>query len=282
MIRDLTTLLEPRHARALRIYLGWLFVFSLLQGAAMVVLVPTLQALLAAHFDRTLFWLLVLAALVAVTCIAHYQQAMKGFALALVVLTTLHDRLGDHVARLPLGWFSSEKIGRLSKSATAGTVMVTNVFAHLLSPVVSSILTPATIAVAMLFFDWRLGLTAILSMPLIYLTHRWSSAWVARTEEQVDAAGVRASNRVIEFARNQEVMRAFGRTTVGYEPLEKAIDDQRIAGGSMLRRTFPRLLASGLSVQLAFTALIGVGVLLGAALVIGSGLYVFVRERTAR
>ncbi|WP_437741815.1 ABC transporter ATP-binding protein [Sorangium sp. So ce1504] len=260
MIRQLTKILGPQHARALHVYFGWLIVYSVVQGVAMAFLVPVLKALLGGDLGEALRWLLLLAAVVAVTCVARYQQTMKGFALALVVLTTLHDRLGNHVARLPIGWFSSEKVGRLSRSATGGTMMVTNVFAHLLTPVVSGILTPATIAVAMLFFDWQLGLTAIACTPLIYLTHRWSSAWIGRTEEQVDTAGALASNRVVEFARNQQVLRAFGRATGGYAPLEEAIDGQRAAGGSMLRQTFPRLLAGGLSVQLAFAALIAVGV----------------------
>ncbi|MEM9492821.1 MAG: ABC transporter ATP-binding protein, partial [Myxococcota bacterium] len=90
MIRDLHKLLGPRHASALRIYLAWLIAFSVLQALAMVLLVPALQALLTANVDRALLWLLVLSALVAVTCAARYQQTMHGFALALVVLTTLH------------------------------------------------------------------------------------------------------------------------------------------------------------------------------------------------
>jgi ATP-binding cassette subfamily B protein len=67
---------------------------------------------------------------------------------------------------------------------------------------------------------------------------------------------------VVEFARHQQVLRAFGRNTDGYPPLEAAIDAQQVAGGSMLSETFPRLLAGGVSVQLVFAALIAVGVLL--------------------
>lgn len=262
MIRDLAKILGPRHTGGLRIYLAWLIAYAVLEGIAIAFLVPVLRELLSSEAARALPWLLALACAVAVSCIARYQQAMKGFALALVVLTTLHNRLGEHVAHLPLGWFSSEKVGRLSQSATGGTVMVTNVFAHLLTPVVSGVLTPATIAVAMLFFDWRLGLGALVCTPLIYLSHRWSAQWIGRTEEAVDAASALASNRVVEFARNQQVLRAFGRTADGYPPLDAAIGAQQVAGGSRLQHTFPRLLFGGLSVHLAFMVLISVGLML--------------------
>ncbi|GAB3579631.1 ABC transporter ATP-binding protein [Amycolatopsis endophytica] len=262
MIRHLSRILGPAHRRELRVYLAWLVAYAVLEGIAMAFLVPVLRALLVGDTGGALRWSGALAAAVVVTCVARYQQAMKGFALALVTLETLHERLGDHVARLPLGWFSSEKVGRLSRSATNGTFMVTNVFAHMLTPVVSGVLTPATVAVAMLVLDWRLGLVALVVSPLLYLTYRWSSTWVGRAEEQKDAASATAGSRVVEFARTQPTLRAFGRGVSGYRPLDEAIEAQKVAGGRMLAETMPKLLANGLVIQLAFAALVAVGVVL--------------------
>lgn len=260
MIHNLARILGPRHTGQLRAYLGWLVAYSVLEGIAMAFLVPILGAMFTGNIGLATHWLALLTPVVILACTARYRQSMLGFSLALLVLTTLHNRLGEHISQLPLGWFSSERVGRLSRSSTTGTLMVTNVFAHLLAPVVSGIVTPATIAIAILFFDWRLGLSVMVAAPLIYLAHRWSSTWIGRMEESVDAAGAQASNRVIEFARNQQALRAFGRTTEDHPPLEAALEAQRKAGGSMLRETFPRLLFGGASVQLAFVVLIIVGV----------------------
>ncbi|GAA2068988.1 ABC transporter ATP-binding protein [Streptomyces albiaxialis] len=262
MIAHLAKILGPGHRGALRSYLAWLIGYAVLEGVAMAFLVPVLRAVFDGDTEGALRWLAVLAAAVAVTCVARYQQAMRGFRLALVTLTTLHDRLGDHVVRLPLGWFTSEKVGRLSRSATSGTFMVTNVFAHLLTPVVSGVVTPATVVAAMLVFDWRLGLVLVLLAPLLYATHRWSTTWVGRAEEGRDAADALAGSRVVEFARNQQTLRAFGRGVEGYGPLEDAVERRSAAGGRMLSETMPRLLANGLAVQLAFAALVATGVTL--------------------
>ncbi|KAF1007470.1 MAG: Iron import ATP-binding/permease protein IrtB [Luteibacter sp.] len=259
MLGELKQVLGPaQHGRLYR-YLAWLCAWSVLEALTVVLLVPLLGALLHGDFDQAWRWLLAMAGMTAVTCVARYIQSMRGFALALVILETLHGRLGDHVARLPLGWFSSEKVGRLSRSATSGTMMATNLFAHLLAPVVSGVLVPAVIALAMLWLDWRLGVTALLCSPLIYVAHRWAADAIARNDDVVDGAAAIASNRVVEFARNQHTFCAFGRTEEGYAPLEAAIDAQRVAGGSMLAQTFPRILAGGLSVQLAFAVLVAVG-----------------------
>ncbi|MQU09537.1 ABC transporter ATP-binding protein, partial [Pseudomonas helleri] len=264
MIRSLLTLLGPAHAPRLYRYLGWLVTSAVLQGLAVALLVPIMHALFAADYHAALTWLAVLAAMVVLTCIAHYQQAMKGFALALLVLTTLHDRLGQHLMSLPLGWFNSEKVGRLSRSATSGTLMVTGLFAHYLGPVVCGIVVPATVALTLFVFDWRLGLTAVACAPLIYFTHHWSANAIGANDERVEAAATLAGNRVVEFARYQQVLRAFGQAQDGYQPLQAANRAQKQAGGSMLSQTFPKLLAGGLTVQLAFALLVGVGVALAA------------------
>ncbi|MEH6420590.1 ABC transporter ATP-binding protein [Pseudomonas sp. CGJS7] len=282
MLSRLKKILGPAHDRSLHAYLAWLIAYCVLEGLSVVFLVPVLQALLSGDLALAGRWLLGMAAMVALTCLARYRQAMLGFSLALTVLTSLHERLGDHLARLPLGWFGSEKVGRLSRSATGGTMMVTNVFAHLLGPVVGGVVTPATIALAMLALDWRLGATALLCTPLIYLAHRWSSNAIGRSEERVDAAGALASSRVVEFARNQATLRAFGRASDGYAPLEAAIAAQKDAAGSMLTQTFPRLLAGGLSVQLAFAAMVAVGVVLALRGEIGAAELVALLALAAR
>ncbi|MGC9438136.1 ABC transporter ATP-binding protein [Streptomyces sp. WG5] len=262
MIRHLATVLGPDHRGALRRYLAWLVAYAVLEGVAMAFLVPVLRAVFDGDTPAALRHLATLAVLVVATCVARYQQAMRGFGLAVVTLTTLHDRLGDHLVRLPLGWFTSEKVGRVARSATTGTFTVTHVFAHLLTPVVSGVVTPATVASAMLVLDWRLGSVLVCCAPLLYATHRWAASWIGRSEERREAADALAGNRVVEFARAQKTLRAFGRDHVGHAPLEAAVEERSRAGGRMLAETMPRLLAGGLAVQLCFAALVATGVAL--------------------
>ncbi|CAL9333157.1 ABC transporter ATP-binding protein [Streptomyces albus] len=260
MIRHLATILGPDHRGALRRYLAWLIAHPVLEGIATAFLVPVLRSVFDGDTQGALRHLAVLAVLVVATCVARYQQTMRGFRLAVVTLTTLHDRLGDHLVRLPLGWFTTEKVGRVARSATTGTFTVTNVFAHLLTPVVGGVVTPATVVVAMLVLDWRLGLVLVCCAPLLYATHRWSASWIGRSERQRDSADALAGNRVVEFARAQKTLRAFGRDHEGYAPLEAAVEERSRAGGRMLAETMPRLLANGLAVQLCFAALVATGV----------------------
>ncbi|MFI7891406.1 ABC transporter ATP-binding protein [Streptomyces sp. CACIS-1.16CA] len=259
MIRDLSAVLGSAHRAVLFRYLAALCGYAVAQGLAVSLLVPVLGDLLGGDTGGAARWTGWLAVAVLITLGAHYVQAMLGFRVALVILTTLHHRLGNHVAALPLGWFDGTTVGRLTRMGTKSVLSIAGSCAHLLQPLVTGVLTPATVVVVMVFLDWRLGLAAVVCSPLILLAARVSVRLLNRMDEIDDAAGVEASGRVLEFARNQPVLRAFGRTTDGYPPLEAALEEQRAAARKQVWMAVPGMLLGGFAVQMCFSALIGVG-----------------------
>ena len=262
MIRDLEAILGAEHRNALRAYLATVVAHAVCQGLAMVLVVPALERLFAGDLAAVWRWTAALAVAAAVTCVLHYAAAMRGFAVAVTVLRTLQARVGDHVVALPLGWFSAERTGRLSKVVTGGTVSLAGMFAHLLAPLIVGVVTPATIGIALFAFDWRLGVCVLVGAPLLYVIFRWAAARIGASDELTDAAAVAAGDRVVEFARTQRVLRAFGRGAEGHRPLEDAIGRQQAAGRRAVWSFVPGTVAGGFGVQLVFSALILVGVLL--------------------
>lgn len=259
MIRDLTAVLGSAHRAVLFRYLAALFAYAVAQGLTVAFLVPVLGDLLNGDTGGAARWTVWMAGAVLVTLGLHYVQAMLGFKVALVILTTLHHRLGDHVAALPLGWFDGTTVGRLTRMGTKSVLSIAGSCAHLLQPLVTGVLTPATVVVVMLFLDWRLGLATLVCSPLILFAARISVRLLNRMDEIDDAAGVEASGRVLEFARNQPVLRAFGRTTDGYAPLEAALERQRAAARKQVWMSVPGMLLGGFAVQVCFSVLIGAG-----------------------
>lgn len=267
MIRQLALILGPVEGRKLRVYLWWLLASAVLQGLAVTALVPVLSAMLDARFDEGWAWLGVMAVAVLVASIASYGQAMRGFRVALALLRTLQNRIGDHVATLPLGWFQTERIGRLSRIVTNGTMNLGSLPAHLLTPLVTGIVTPATVVVCLLFLDWRIGVAALLTAPLLALAFWWSSRLIERGDRLVDAASAEVGERVVEYARTMRVLRAFGGTGRVYEPLERSLAEHGRSRAAMLRTVVPGTLLVGLTVQFAFSVVIitGASLALGAA-----------------
>ncbi|MFT4294677.1 MAG: ABC transporter ATP-binding protein [Micropruina sp.] len=264
MIRQLRDVLGPDDRKLYGRFLVWAIAYGVLQGFAVSLLVPIARCLAAGDTQGTWTWIGVLAVAVAGCAVAHYVQAMRGFQVALTVLRTMHLNIGDHLVTLPIGWFAG-KTGSVAQIASKGTLAAGTASAHLMTPVVVGIAAPATVTVSMLFLDWRLGLALLVAAPLIALAARFAGDLIARSERPAHEAAVESSDRVIEFARCQPVLRAFGRTTGDYPPLAAAIARQQTVARRTLVESVIGLSLNGLAIQLVFTAL----VVLAATLALG-------------
>lgn len=261
MIRDLLAVLDPAQRKVAYVTLAWMVLDAVLQGIAVSMLVPILVALFDGDTSRAIMWLAVSAGFAVLALVAHYVQAMRNFELAIAILDTLRDRLGEHVTRLPLGWFSGGTAGRLSRIGSSGVMSVCQSIAHLLQPLVAGIATPAVIWVFLVVYEWRLALVVIVAVPILWWCFRFSARALERSDEAAHAAGTAASSAVLEFARCQQVLRAFGRTSGDtYAPLEQAIECQHRAGKHQLWMTIPGMALTGLTLQVMFSVVTLLGV----------------------
>ncbi|MFH0245583.1 ABC transporter ATP-binding protein [Streptomyces sp. HK10] len=258
MLSQLVRVVGPGQLRPMRAHLAAVIVYAVLQGVAFALLVPVLRALLGGDTAGAVRWSALLAAVAAATCLAYYVQALLGFRTAVSTTGVLYRRLGDRLSMLSVGWFATARPGSLTRLATAGVGDITMLFAHLLAPLVTAIVSPLTVLVAMLFLDWRLAAAMAATIPLLHLTYRRSAAAIGHTDEVVDEAVARANDRIFEFARSQPVIRAFGRERAENDWLDEAMAEQHDAGRRQLRRTSAARGAFGVTVQLSVTFLLAV------------------------
>lgn len=263
MIRKLFQVAGPESRGPMTAQFVALIVYSVLQGAAFVLVVPLLGGLLGDDPGDAWPWAAALTVVALATAVAHYLQQMIGFQVALAVSHRLYHRLGDHVATLPLGWFSGEQVGSLGQLASRGVPQVRGLLAHLLQPLLSAVLTPLTVIVAMAFYDWRLAVATAAGVPVMYLAYRWAVGATARSDEAVDAAAAAANERVVEYVRAQPVLRTTGGGARGRALLERSLAEQDAAARAQTARTAPGRTAFSAVVLLAVASVIVTGAALG-------------------
>ena len=268
MIRHLLTTADPDAVRPLRWNLVGLAFEGILLGIGFALLVPLLRAVFDADYGAAWAWLGAMIGVLAVYAVLRYRTQMSGYRAAIGLAEGLFLRLGDHIARLPLGWFEAGRVGAIGRLTSQGVVDVMGVPAHLLRPIVNAFVTPAVVIIVMFAFDWRLALAALITAPLAALVYRWSGNLIQTTDHRTDAAASEAAARIVEFAQAQAVLRAFGRGARGHRQLEAALAEQREAGRYQLFTAAPGLSAFILVVQAAFTILIlfGLDLALGGAI----------------
>ncbi|HJT96540.1 MAG TPA: ABC transporter ATP-binding protein [Mycobacterium sp.] len=258
MIRGFLRILGPQRGRMYS-YLWWVTVYGVLHGIAMTLLVPISVALFDRDYTTAGRWLGVLAVVVVIGAAAHYVQATLAIRMALTTMRLLHHRLGDHMVTLPLGWFNRETVGKVSQIAVKGTVFVGTSGGNLVTPVVLNTTSAATVVVGLFIFDWRVGMVALVGGVLMVACGRFASRLIAGAESRTHDAAIAVNTRVLEFARCQPVLRAFGRTGADYEPLGEALETQHRAGRRALWQSVAGLMLNGVAVQAVFSVLIATG-----------------------
>ncbi|WP_436756683.1 ABC transporter ATP-binding protein [Streptosporangium sp. V21-05] len=259
MIRMLTGIVGARRVRA---YLLTLVSLAVVQGLAFALVVPVLRALFAGEASRAWPWLAALALAAAVCAVLRYRQAVMGFSVGLDLSRTLYHRLGDHLSALPLGWFEADRIGRIGRLVVQGVRVVMGVPAHLLQPLVTAYVTPATVVLVSFAFDWRLGAALAATGVLLALTYRLTARLSEKVDHLVDATSAEAGGRVVEYAQAQAVLRGFGRSGSSYAELERALRDQHRAARRSITGVVPALGLNALSVHTAYVVLLAFGTFL--------------------
>lgn len=254
IVQRLAELLEPTDRTVFRRYL-WLTAFCcVVQGATFVLVLPILQALLQGDPHRAAAWLPLLALGTAASGGLGYVATLDGFTVAIRLLVTLRHRIGDHVVRLPLGWFSPANVGRLGVTLSQGVMEMLGLPTHQLTPLLRATLTPIVLVAAMVFFDWRIALVAAVIFPCLALLYWWAGRLGRTVDAMVHAAAAEAGERMVEFAQNQTILRAYGGER-GHALFDAAVVAQGRASRRQLWIVLPPLLANSWLAQLGFLSL---------------------------
>lgn len=256
MITQLADYLGAEKAHLIRTYLWWTVLASILQALALGASIPVLRALIAGDLTAAGQWLIVLVVIAVVYWVLDYRGVRQGFAVAIELLTGLRYRIGDHIATLPLGWFTPARTGRLGQVLSMGVMDMLALPAHQLTPLIRAVVTPATLLAVLASVDWRLGTIAavcIVPMALVY----WVTGKAGkRSDAAVTTSMAATSDRILEFAHTQPVLRTLDRSGAGRSLIDRALTEQNRRERRQLWLTVPALLAGNVIMQLALLAIV--------------------------
>lgn len=255
MLKALMQLLGD-DAPVFRRYVWMAVVYGVLCGLTITALVPVLTHLLGGDVQQTVPWLTVLLAGLAVCWVLRRYVEQVGVRVGVAILQGARHRLGDHVAGLPVGWFTPQNTARLGHVVTQGMMAVAQLPAHVFTPVIAGVVTPVVLVAALFVLHWPLGLIALVTLPLL----AGVLALTARLSQRADDAFQRrfadASQRVVEFAQAQSVLRAFNGEGGGTRLLEQAVEQQRQSGSRLIWLSAGSAVLNTWAVQAVFAALL--------------------------
>ncbi|AWL41104.1 MULTISPECIES: ABC transporter ATP-binding protein [Streptomyces] len=259
MIRMLMRVLGREYAQPLRRTVALMTTTAVAEGLSYALVVPVLRALFGDTPEDAWPWLIAFGIVIAVYAVLRYVSDLSGFHVGTELLRGMYHRLGEHLGRLPIGWYNAGRLGEISVLASRGVLQAMSVIAHLLAPFISACVTPLTIVVVMLVFNWQMGLAALVAVPVVAAIQIWTGRSMVAGDEERAERDEQATGRVIEFLQVQPVLRAGGRTTERFRLLDDSLRDVERASRRSTFSALPGAVGLTLVVQTMFTALLVLG-----------------------
>lgn len=213
-----------------RRYVYMALIYGVLCGLTVTVLVPIITQLLSGNLPAAVPWLVVLLIGIATCWVLRRYVEQAGVRVGVAVLQDGRHRLGEHVARLPVGWFTPSNTARLSHVATQGMMAVAQLPAHVFTPVITGVVAPVIIIIALFVLHGPLGLTALVALPLLAGVFFLTTKLARRADNAFQRHFADTSQRVVEFAQAQSVLRAFSGESGSTRFLEQAVEKQHRSG----------------------------------------------------
>src|ERR1700744_946240 len=257
MIRTWIGLVPSDRRGKVMAYAVLAMVSVIVRAVGTVLLVPLVGALFSDSPHRALGWLGWLSAATAAGWAVDTGTARIGFDLGFAVLDHTQHDVADQLPDVRLEWFSTDNTATARQAIAAAGPDLVGLGVNPLTPLVTAVPLPAAIALALLPVSWQLGVAAMGGVPLL-LGALWASTRLARrADAAAGEANTALTERIIEFARTQQALRAARRVEPARSLVGDALAKQHGATMRLLGMQIPGQLLFSIASQLALILLAG-------------------------
>jgi len=179
------------------------------------------------------------------------------------MLTDLRIRLGEHIRKLPMGFFSERRAGDLNSVVNWDVQNIQNIPTYVFPRLIETVAVPVFIAAFLFFLDWRMALATLVVLPIAAVVMRAVMKSLDRLAKIRAESSVEANSRMIEYVQGIQVSKAFNQTGSKLQRFEQALRHYKQTNIDLV-------------VKLAFPIIAFVMVLeLGFAIILPIGFYLF-------
>ena len=137
--------------------------------------------------------------------IADRLQSASGY----MIFADMRMKLGEHLRRLPMGFFTEGNIGRISSVLSTDMVFIEENCMMVLADVMSYLFSQIIMIVFMFMFDWRLGLASLaVTGCMILLGRGMIKNDLSHSKERQDASEIQ-TEAVLDFTEGIGIIKTY-------------------------------------------------------------------------
>ena len=208
-----------------------------------------------------------IVAIAALQGLLNYSKGVFLSAMGQRVAFALRSALFAHIHRLPLAFHDRQRTGDLITRVTSDVTKVQELVTDdLLVGGITNVLQLIGMLIVMLVIDWKLGLIATVSVPMLLVTTRYFRNRIREEEQQVRLREGDITSLAQESISSIRVVKAFGRERFEAERFEEQSGAMLEAGIRVARLEAKFSWALNIITAISLAAMVGFGayeVLLG-------------------
>lgn len=148
--------------------------------------------------------------------------------------------IGEHMKRVPMGYFSENRLGEIAAAATTTLGDIENNAVSVLERVAGGFIHAIVIGVWLLFYEWRIGLLMFAGLAVSMLVYAGIQRAAKRLSPRRQAAQASLVTCFLEYIQGMGVVKAFGLGEYSGKAVNEAICESAKAN-ILLESTFSAL-----------------------------------------
>ena len=150
-----------------------------------------------------------LAAAVLVQMLVHYLSDSLQSAAGYLMFADKRMELGGHLRKLPMGYFTSGNIGKISSVLSTDMVFIEEVAMSTLGNMMSYLLSSLVLLAFMFYLNWQLGLIAAIVTILAWLVSKKMNKVSLREAASRQEQSERLTDAVLSFVEGIGVIKSY-------------------------------------------------------------------------
>ncbi|MCE5173058.1 ABC transporter ATP-binding protein/permease [Paenibacillus profundus] len=212
-----------------------------------------------ASLKQILWWTVLLIGLFAVQALFSSLGQIEAQSNGATIMKDVRLRLGEHLRKLPMGYFARRDQGDISHTLLTNVDEVEMILTHLFNHVIGSIILPIVSAAFLLVVDWRLALAVLVSVPLALPLLYWSQTLMSRRSKQRQEAAAAVHSRLLEYVQTIRLIKANNQTGQRFSRLDSAMAQLRDDSIRVEAMTSPVVMLFSIVLDLGFVFLLLIG-----------------------
>lgn len=174
--------------------------------------------------EAILFWCAICLLGYVINLFFHAMSTVVAHISAYTILEGLRNKLGEKLLKVPLGNVLNQTVGRLKSILIDRVENIELPLAHMIPEGFSSILLPLCIFVYLLTIDWRMAISALITIPLSAVVYQFVLKTYNQKYDSYMAANNHVNGVIVEYIEGIEVIKAFNQSTSSYKKFVNAVN----------------------------------------------------------